>query len=452
MSSAASTLIDGDARKRIEKNRLQRAIQQYARAPTEDELRRLRQMIGAVDPHARDLFVGMHAVTLVHENLHQLDVDGLASLKADGVHAHAAFVNSHLENHPIERADSVLFVMRGAMGSVPQVFAIDRIFIHTRTAVLFDGELCLRKKRLTPDEFRAINSGQNVHTRCYLQYPTATDAQAAADGIDVTSDSYQSVYDSHFELVYAAFDCMYLQRKSQTNRPFSERMAIVHKLTESLPIADNTKRYRDRLAQITAAVQYAGGVENFSIQIFMKPMFHVQHAHSAMHLVQACMRGIGTDGVIFNNASDTYVVGVNQRLLKWKLEHTADFVIVRQTGTTDLLPTKYALYVQDGGKPVHVGGNVLLDTDNAQQLIQRYAVHSGTGQRASVIECTGVCLQTPLIDGSLAVYWRPVQARAEKKTPNSLETYRNVVAAVLNHVDEAALVTYLANRRAGKPL
>ena len=57
-------------------------------------------------------------------NLDQLDRDGIASLKADGLHAHAAFVNcDQSELQGGERRDTVLFVLRGASGLLPQVFA-----------------------------------------------------------------------------------------------------------------------------------------------------------------------------------------------------------------------------------------------------------------------------------------------------------------------------------------
>lgn len=448
----SAPLIGGEQRKQIEKNRLYRAIARHAREPTHSELARLRVMVKTIDASASSLFVGMHAVTLVRENLAQLDPAGLASLKADGLHAHAAFVNSELKQPAaaertdagltVPRADTVLFVLRGAVARLPQVFAIDRVFMHTRTPVMFDGELCLRKRRLTPDEFRAINSGQNIHTRPYLEYPSATDAQALADGIDIVSDSYQSVYDDQFELVYAAFDCMYLQRKAQINRPFAERVALVHKLTESSPITDQTKRHRDRLAQIQAAIEYAGGVERFAIRLFMKPMFPVQHARAAMHAVPACMQGIATDGVIFNAADDTYVVGANPRLLKWKPEHTADLVVVRQTGGTALLPQQYTLFAQEHGAPVAVSNNLLVDTPTAQRLAHECAVDEPHLQ-APVVECVGVPLVAPL-SNTLEVYWRPVHLRPEKRAPNSLDTYRNVLAAAANQLDEPAVVAYLA--------
>lgn len=444
-------LIDCEQRKQIEKNRLYRAIARQAREPTHSELARLEAMVKTVDASASSLFVGMHAVTLVRENLSQLDPGGLASLKADGLHAHAAFVNSELKQYAAERvdaglavprADTVLFVLRGAVAKLAQVFAIDRVFMHTRTPVMFDGELCLRKRRLTPDEFRAINSGQNIHTRPYLEYPSATDAQALADGIDIASDSYQSVYDDQFELVYAAFDCMYLQRKAQINRPFAERVALVHKLTEASPITEQTKRHRDRLTQIQAAIDYAGGVDRFAIRLFMKPMFPVQHARAAMHAVPACMQGIATDGVIFNAADDTYVIGTNPRLLKWKPEHTADLVVVRQADGTALLPQQYTLFAQERGEPVAVSNNLLIDTPTAQRLAHECAVEEPHPQ-APVLECVGVPLVSPL-SNAVEVYWRPVHLRPEKRAPNSLDTYRNVLAAAANQLDEPAVVAYLA--------
>lgn len=440
--------IGAEQRRQIEKTRLHRMIARLARTPTAAESDRLALIIKTVAPEAQSQFIGMHAVPLMRDNLASLDIGGLASLKADGLHAHAAFVNSDAK----QSADTVLFVTRSETSALPHCFAIDRVFMHTRTAVLFDGELCLRKRVLSADECRAINSGQNVHTRPYLEYPAACDAQAHADGVDVTSDSYQAVYDSHFELVYAAFDCMYLQRKSQAMRPFAERIALVHKLTESLPIADNTRRYRERVAQIQAAVDYAGGTERFALRIFMKPMFAVQHARAAMHAVPACMQGIATDGVIFYSATDTYIVGNNPRLLKWKPEHTADLVVARLVDTTggtadtsSIVPRQpFGLFAVAPHGLVLVSRNVLADTPAARALLQQIDVESNAG-KTLILECVGVLIKTAFNapDAPPAVYWRPVQMRVEKLAPNSLDIYMSIVNAIVVHLDEAAVVAYI---------
>lgn len=440
--------IDIDTRKRIEKSRLERLIRTKARAATDAEMARLWKMVHAIDPQARDTnnpFVGMHAVTLDRSNLDQLDRDGIASLKADGLHAHAAFVNcDQSELQGGERRDTVLFVLRGASGALPQVFAVDCVYQRTFTPVLLDGELCLRKRHLSPEEFLAINSGQNVHTRPYLQYPVAADAQAYADGVDVTGDEYQSVYDAHFELVYAAFDCMYLLRKAQVSRPYTERIALVRNLTEASPVADQTKRYRACVDQMSTAVQYAGGAEQFALRMFMKPMFAMAHTAAAMHAVPTCMRGIAIDGVIFNTATDTYHVGTNPRLLKWKPEHTADLVLVREQTATEMLSESYTLCAQRAGRLMSVTDNILLDTPNARQLAARYAVDLNAAVGATVLECVGVRVQTPMIDDGVHVFWRPVHPRPEKQLPNSLATFNNVMTAVAAPIDQARIVATLA--------
>ena len=446
----AVALIDSDTRKRIEKSRLARLIGQQARRPTEGEMERLGRMVRAVEPSTSGPFVGMHAVTLVRANLGALDRQGIASLKADGLHAHAAFVNCELaleQLRPAERRDTVLFVMRGAVGALPQVFAVDRVFHRSQRPVLLDGELCLRKTRLSPDECRAIKSGQNVHTRPYLQYPSATDAQAHADGTDITSDAYQSVYDAHFELVYAAFDCLYLNRMAQTNKPFADRIALVRTLTETSPIVDQTKRFREGVDQIRAAVEYAGGTDQFSLRVFMKPTFPIEHARAAMHAVPACMHGIGTDGVVFNNATDTYVVGTNERLLKWKPEHTADLVVLRVPATSDLLPCRFVLCAQNQGVLIPVSDRLLLDTPEARHLVEQYSIENKSLAGATVLECVGVYVSTGwagVNPGGVA--WRPTHVRHEKQAPNSVQTYENVQAAVADQLDEQAIVAYLTTK------
>ena len=438
------TLIDHDMRKRIEKRRLERLILKKARPPTEGECARLMQMIRAIEPQANAPFIGMHAVTLDRSNLNTLDCNGIASLKADGLHAHAAFVNCEENNEALgERRDAAIFVLRGASGALPQRFAVDFIFQRTMTPVLLDGELCLRKRQLTPEEFRAVNSGQNVHTRPYLQYPSAADAQAHADGTDIASDEYQAVYDAHFELVYAAFDCMYLQSKAQISRSYAERIALVRDLFEASPVVEQTKRYRVSVDHIRAALAYAGGAENFALRMFMKPMFSMQHTSAAMHVVPACMQGIAIDGVIFNTSSDQYIVGTNPRLLKWKPENTADLVVVREQFSSGIVPDRFVLFAQADGMLVPVSDALLLDTPNARWLVDAYAMPAGAS-KPMVLECVGVRVQEPV----LHVGWRPAQPRPEKSAPNSVATYQNVHAAAAQPLDEAAIVAALAALRA----
>lgn len=452
----ASTVIDRYARQQIERRRLLRIFESISREPTELELERLQSLVKTLQPRAEPgkYFVGMHAVTLMHENKHMLDLTGYASLKADGVHCHLARVNLKTFTPadpntgevveeaapPIERTDAVLFITRDN-----RVRAVDRVLLHNENKrVMLDGELCLRKIHLSEEERLRINSAHNVHYKDYLEYFADADEQAAAAGIDVQSDEHQRRYDEHYELVYAAFDCMVVHTR-QVSRSYLQRTTLLHNMTESSITQDTTAAFRRRMDAVRRAVAYAGGDDQFQLTVFLKPMWSVKDIRAAMHAVPACMQGIATDGVVFNPNDSAYEPGAsNARLLKFKVHHTADFA-VQHTGSNC-----FELYVQESdGQLAVVSHNLLTDTPAARALVRRH-VPTGTGvpRMRCILECEGV-RHTGGDDDDGALWWRPVQHRSEKKKPNSRQNYDGVLMALSNVLDEEALIDYVVRKLRG---
>ncbi len=166
-----------------------------------------------------------------------------------------------------------------------------------------------------------------------------------------------------------------------------------------------------------------------------------------MHAVPACMHGIGTDGVVFNNATDTYLVGTNERLLKWKPEHTADLVVLRVPATSDLLPCKFVLCAQNQGVLIPVSDRLLLDTPEARRLVEQHSIENKSLAGATVLECVGVYVSAGWAEVNAGgVAWRPTHVRHEKQAPNSVQTYENVHAAAADQLDEQAIVAYLTTK------
>lgn len=434
----------------IERRRLMRIFERMAREPTSGEHERLRALIKVCNPGVRagDLFIGMHAVTLTHDNKEQLDVEGFASLKADGLHCHLARVNlstpqqsqpngtESTEAPPAgpERLDTALFITRDH-----RVLAVDRVLIHNdNKRLLLDGELCLRKIHLSEDERLRINSAHNVHVSNYLDYYANADEAAALAGIDIASDEHQAQYDDYYELVYAAFDCLLITTR-QMNRDYLQRITLVHEMTETMMTQTATAALRRRMAQIKRAVDYAGGPDQTQLTVFLKPTWSVKDIRAAMHAVPSCMQGIATDGVIFNPNRCAYVVGTNARLLKFKPHHTADLAFVRDSKDNALSICVTA----EGGALTKVLTQILTDTPSARRLSE---------MRGSplIFECEAVMRDA----GSTVadIWWRPLQHRSEKKAPNSYETYQSVVRAVLRPLDEEAVVDYVRQRLAQSAL
>lgn len=198
MSDNTEYAIDKHTRQRIERKRLMRVVRRVSRAPTALELERLRDVMRKIEHSlpTNQYFVGMQAVGMTHANRADLDVNGYGSLKADGVHAHLVRVTTRaMEEAAIAagdadapRCDTVLCVLRNN-----EVLVLDRVvLLKPDVRVVLDGELCLRKEHLTPEERYRINSAVSVHTGDYLDFYTAADEEAAARGVDVGGDEHQA--------------------------------------------------------------------------------------------------------------------------------------------------------------------------------------------------------------------------------------------------------------------
>jgi len=447
MNSDKSWVIDKHTRQRIERQRLMRVLRSRARAPSAVELKRLRELLRKIDPQlaAEQHFVGMQAVGLAHANRDDLDVRGFGSLKADGVHAHLVRVTTRAHELADARAgvdgaprsDSVLCVLRNN-----EVLALDRVVLHKPdVCVVLDGELCLRKEHLTPEERYRINSAVSVHNGNYIDFFTAADEAAAACGVDVRSAEHQAQYDAHYTLLFGAFDALYAGARVTANT-YLERMKLVKELTE-VPLARMaSKTTRLVLDELDAQLERAGGVSQLSLCVFCKPIWSVQFIKAALHTVPECMRGVLIDGVIFNPANEPYTRGVNRRLLKFKLAHPVDFAVAARAGA-ERDTVHYALRVMQRGRALEIAdGELLCDTRLAIEMMDELFGHvrRGGAPHSAIVECE------PVVDVHKRVRWRPLQHRAEKRFPNNYETYAATLAALNNTFDEAALIKYVQQR------
>jgi len=435
--------IDEHERAAVERRRLMRVLDKRTRAPTEREVQQYNAMVeplarGSLDD-ARNRFVGMHAVTLTEQAAREtLDLDGFGSLKADGVHAHLACLGGSHKPRQRRRSGAESEITKPRALPPMQVAvlatrdgtlrAVDGIQMHNRDEpVLLDGELCLRKKKLTREEDWRIKSARNVHRDACIDYPLHADS-GKSTAVDLASDAHQAQYDDEWRLVYAAFDCL-LVIEAQVARPYAERVQLVHELLETPPLLQKSARHTRRAQKIALSSEAARekGIEQLPLLVFGKPVWRVADVDIAFHAAPHCMHGVPLDGVVFTPNDAPYVPGTNHRVLKWKPVHTLDLA-VDERGRP---------YVLNGGKRVAVTDTIVAESDRECNLFAA-AQH----QRA-ILECAGERHAE-----SASVRWRPVLLRREKKRPNNEANYRSVRRAVLEELDEDKLRSILRARLA----
>lgn len=456
--SPVLTEIDADARQSIERRRLKRMLTAISREPSAGERQRLRAitMTTIGSKVGTDYFyMGMGATQLTAENLQTLDLNGYGALNVVGMHcqlvrvtpAAAAGRNAQIDAldkaegrdpppllisrdgesvaGPLlppadaDRPDTMLLVSRDGA-----VCAIDRVVIlNDSKKLVFDGQLCLRKILLSEDERLRINSAQNVHTRPYLEYPTAADEAAVQSGVDIASDEHQRQYDGLFELVYIAFDCL-LMHTRHINSNYLQRFTLVHNLTE-MPIAqDTTAAFKKRWEAMKAAVAYAGGVDKLQLKVFIRPSWSVRHIRAMMHVVPACLQGIAINGVIVNTNEAPYVPNTRRSdaVLRFTTQPTIDLLVHdnfdlhalnEQTGMTELVSAKASI-----------------STDWARYLVSQELVGKVVRFRAESEH-----------------EWRPVEVRREKLQPDSLRDYAHACALARAPLDEEKIVKSVATRQ-----
>lgn len=409
--------IDSHKRASIERDRLVRILGARTRLPTTKELEQYDEIVTRLRPRNKESgrFLGMQAVTLTREG--DIDLAGYGSLKADGLHAHLAHL-PRAEPDEKEHFDTALLITRDE-----QVYAVDGVQMHAGAyGVLLDGEICLRKNTLALHEMQRLKRACNVHSEQYIEYPS--DADADAD--DVCGEAHQRRYDEHWDLVFAAFDCMYVV-DTQLARPYSERIKLAFELLETPTMVGKSVRYSRRAQRIQEFMQRAAEhqMDKPPLTVFVKPTWRVLDFEAALHAPPHCLHGVPIDGVVFTPNDDAYTVGVHKRVLKWKPQHTLDVKIGREN----------CLFVQKNGRLHAIDDELLTDTEHSQKLARE------ARDARLVVECVAV-----LFESERCVCWRPVLLREEKRMPNSYDNFAGVRRAVLDNLTEERLKEWLSGK------
>lgn len=441
--------IDRDTRRYIEHRRLIRIFTNMSREPTVTELERLAALFRKVQPQAtleRSL-LSMTGVVLTDENKEHIDLAGYGAVQPHGLHCQVARVTTMVpvrppppdappppppppvdpDAPPADRADALLFVCEDQ-----KVRAIDRVLLlNEGNQLMLDGYLCLRKLAPSAEERMRINSAHNVLDSDYLDYYTNADEEAARHGQDIVSDGHQQRYDSEYELVYMATDCLVVHSR-QINKSYLQRITLVRDLTE-LPVAQqSTTGFGKRLQASDNLIKFSGGFERLQTTIFLRPHWHVKHARAFMHAVPHCLQGVAIRCVVFLPNDAAYLPGAfNDRQLEFSTRPTAWLYVDAQltiSASTNIEPYAARLAVH--------GDTLLVDTPLARRLTR------DMNQLSRVLECEPVVVDQ-------RVQWRPVGHCPMRKLADRLVDVERVRMLAFNEpLDEEAFLKWLVEKQA----
>jgi len=316
--------------------RLFRKLAAVARPPRQKELELLDALYARAAPARvpvpRNRFLGMHAHTASRRTLHHVEPDGYAHFKVDGVAAQAAWVTmlratqteppprwggpddpaSGVQLHG--RADTVLLTLRDGA-----VHAIDMCALPARKngRTLFDGELCLRARRLSTRARERLAE--------WAKSPRFEPAPVNLDDGDPARDA-------DYELCFAAHDVIVADLVKQTLAK-TKRVAppiAVSRYEERLRmLAERTKPRLGHPAAHAEAAEaadklMAAGLTELPLRVFAKQPWPLAKLTLMARCMPLALVGVRTDGLVLMGDAAPYAPGTCSTLLRVKWQHTVD--------------------------------------------------------------------------------------------------------------------------------
>ena len=427
-----------------QRNRLKRILSARQRAPTPAELAELDIVLQRVNPErvpgaARSAYVGTNALTLTRDTLNTLRPTGYVFHKVNGIGALGAM-------WPVRAgmpADTMVFLRRNG------VFAIDGVPLPLRRGrVLIDGELCLRRRRLSAVERARLRT--RIDCIVGYEYLEPDDDNAAND------DDYELCFAAHDMLVdddarasstrARLGDALYVQELAM-------RLARLSAVTQCAPFGDSDGEN----AIAATAAQFAAAGRQPAVTVFFKRPYRAVDIRLALCTLPDSLHGIPLDGLVFAPGPGPYRVGqTNAELLKYKAwrDNTADLVFVRGPDGV------YRFFVVGARNRARVISECLWlgDTDDeravTQAALDMEASRLAAGGDASaplIFECEPsvadraafFALRDAHAGDKLALLaaagqmlrWRPTGVLREEKThPNSEPNFWSLVDALVNCV------------------
>jgi hypothetical protein len=425
--------------------RLLRIVMSRVRKPTPAELALLDALLVRANPtfqRGKSRFIGMHAVSLTRSNLSVVDDMCLVCHKVDGIGALLAMVTpplSALGDHNPEIAFTAFLVLRdGTVHAIAPVAIVRRF----SGRVLLDGEICLRKIRLTYAEEQRIQ-------------------QREPDVLDF--DDGNPACDSYYELCYAAHDALVIDDAAQTqttarsrlrepvaNADFPERSKFLFALLEVRP-TDDSRAY-DELNRIVTALND----RQLAMRIFCKMPIVGAKMRTAIDAPPiSVLQGVPLDGLVLTPSKGAYRPGICPQLLKYKArqDHNID-VFVRR----DEEGKAWRILIRQEQTLICVSTHMWYGThesevEEVKRLLELARAFKTETNRDLVLECRPYYPpaverkqrqeRAPIEEIARELYWQPIGQRPEKRAPNSREGFLACVAAFADHVSARQLVEHV---------
>eukprot|EP00271_Cylindrocystis_brebissonii_P018745 TRINITY_DN5443_c1_g1_i1.p1 TRINITY_DN5443_c1_g1~~TRINITY_DN5443_c1_g1_i1.p1 ORF type:complete len:787 (-),score=173.00 TRINITY_DN5443_c1_g1_i1:153-2513(-) len=214
---------------------------------------------------------------------------------------------------------------------------------------------------------------------------------------------------------YLAYDLMIEQGVSLIKDPFHQRFLKVER-----NIVMPRRRERDefgarRAQKVETRLGYQYESEPFSIR--RKDFWPLDKTKTLLdNFIPALSHG--SDGLIFQDWDDPYVMKTHKGLLKWKFAHmnSVDFLLEEAPGG------KLVLMVMDRGKPFLIEGAKVIfpEGEDPSRMVKK------------VIECS--CNDVEKNE------WAFMKIRHDKPFANALNTYKKVLASIRDNITEDVLL------------
>lgn len=213
---------------------------------------------------------------------------------------------------------------------------------------------------------------------------------------------------------YLAYDLIALNNQSVVKVPFSERWRLLEE--EVIRPRNNEKKNIER-----------EGKGNLTYRYEMEPFGVRRKDFWLLSTVGKLLKGFipslshASDGLIFQGWDDPYVSRTHEGLLKWKYPEMNSVDFLFEIGTDN----RQSVYLYERGKKKLMDGSRIAFKDDDD-------VHSYSGK---IVECSW---------DQESGYWVCMRVRADKSTPNDINTYRKVMRSISDNITEEVLLNEIS--------
>lgn len=289
----------------------------------------------------------------------------------------------------------------------------------------FPGSLASVIQRKQFDEIRSNNYNilpKTDGTRCMLilmklnsklmcivanrsnQYHIITIQGFTIPAFDGTYLDGELVKETNGEYVFQVFDCLLTKGKNVINEKHRTRLQEAKDVCSGLlnnPILQNANPFK---------IEIKSYIERAEMLAWKKAFQSLG--------VSNVKKEYAVDGFIFINEDNPYIFGRDPTLVKWKFEHTVDFICRVAKDKSS-----YSFGVQNGHHKTQIIQTGKFDSEFFQEFEDDISLFLEKSRNFEVLDG---CIMECRWNGK----WKPVKRRQDKYFPNSLNTYELVMLNV----------------------